>query len=105
MDSRTAQGRQPDPVAAGLATIRADMPLTYADIQAQAKQRGNVAYALVRRSLKGEPNCFYAIEGGHVVGTPFDQQLTAEVAQCMVAFGSGFVVFWPTPEGGGDAAH
>lgn len=105
MDSRTAQGQQHDPVAEGLATIKASMPRTYADIQAQAKARGNQAYALVRRSLKGEPNCFYAMEGGHVVGTPFDQHLTAEVAQYVVAFGGGFVTCWPLMDGGSDAAH
>jgi len=93
MDSRTAAA---DPVQAGLARIKADMPRTYADIQAQAAgPRGRATFALVRRALKGEPNCFYAAEGGHVVGTPFDLALTADVAAQVVQFGAGFIVMWP----------
>lgn len=97
MDNRTAAGQQGDAVAAGLALIKGRMPKTYADIQAQAAARGNEAFALVRRSLKGEPNCFYAIEAGHVVGAPFDH-LGADVDGLMALgtqFGIGFFTLWP----------
>ena len=97
MDKRTAAGQQLDPVQAGLATIKGRMPLTYADIQAQAAARGNEAFALVRRALKGEHNCFYAIEAGHVVGAPFDH-IDAETRQLVALgtqFGVGFFTLWP----------
>lgn len=100
MDNRTATGQQPDPVAAGLALIKARMPKTYADIQAQAAgPLGREAFALVRRALGGKPNCFYAIEGGHVVGTPFmDMEATlGELVTLNMAFGIGFMSVWPTP--------
>ena len=94
-------GRQRDPVATGLALIKGSMPKTYANIQEQATgPLGRAAFALVRRALKGEANCFYAIEGGHVVGTPFDRpDLTDAVAATMVRFGSGFLTMWPMAEG------
>ena len=81
------------------------MPKTYAAIQAQATGAlGREAFALVRRALKGQPNCFYAIEGGHVVGTPFvDMAATLqEVVTLGLMFGIGFMVVWPT--GGDDGA-
>lgn len=82
-------------VAAGLSLIKGRLPLTYAAIQSRAQQHGQGAFALVRRSLRGEPNCFYALEAGHVVGTPFNQVLTPDVAALMVQFETGFVVMWP----------
>jgi len=88
----------------GLALIKGRMPLTYADIQAQARVRGNSAFALVRRALAGQRNCFYAIEAGHVVGAPFDH-LGADVDGLMALgtqFGVGFFTLWPLAEG---AAH
>ncbi|MFD1709076.1 hypothetical protein FVQ98_14590 [Ottowia sp. GY511] len=103
MDSRTEQ-EQAAAVAKGLATIKAHMPQTYADIQAKAKgSLGNEAFALVRRSLRGEPNCFYAIEGGHVVGAPFMDMAAnlEEVITLGLAFGIGFMIVWPT----GGSAH
>lgn len=47
------------------------MPETYRAIQAKAGKIGNEAYALVKRGLRGEPNCFWASERGMVMGTPF----------------------------------
>ncbi len=101
MDNRTTEGQQADPVAAGLATIKASMPKTYADIQAQAAGAlGREAFALVRRGLAGKANCFYAIENGHVVGTPFmDMAATLEeVVTLGLAFGIGFMIVWPAGE-------
>lgn len=72
--------------------IKRFMPETYKSIQAKAAEVGNVAYEVVRRGLRGEANCFYAFEGGRVVGTPFSAgPLTAEVAAAMVTFGCAFV--------------
>mgnify|MGYP001563619524 CR=1 FL=1 len=84
-------------VEAQLALIRASMPLTYDEIRREAAgPRGRGTYGLVRRGLRGDANCFYACEGGHVVGAPFDQQnVNAEAALLMVQFGMGFLVMWP----------
>ncbi len=59
-------------VEAKVAEIKAYMPNVYASIQEKARHIGGQAYELVRRGLRGEPDCFYAIEGGRVVGTAFD---------------------------------
>ena len=94
-----------DPVMAQLAVIKACMPNTYASIQAQAKVMGNDAFALVRRAVRGEACCFYAVEAGHVVGTPFTgHPIMDDVARSMVQFGSTYVCIWPTQEVA-DGAH
>ena len=51
--------------------IKDYMPAVYAAIKARAEVVGNGAFELVRRGLRGEPGCFWALEGGRVVGTPF----------------------------------
>lgn len=93
-------------VEAAVATIKAQMPATYASIQAKAAELGPAAFAMVRRSLKGAPNLFWAMERGHVMGTPFsaDHPIAADVAQALVQFGAGSVVIWGQ-EGSGDGAH
>lgn len=80
---------------AGLARIKGEMPETYKSVKAKAAKVGQVAYALVRRSLRGEPGCFWACERGLVVGTPFnDQEIERDIAQLMVQFGATFVCIW-----------
>ena len=73
----------------GIAIIKAEMPNTLRKIEAA----GPGARALVRRALRGEPNCFWACERGHVVGTPFaiDHPLTPQVALTMVTYGCEYV--------------
>lgn len=91
---------QVNSVAETLHIIKTDMPSTYAAIQAHAAAHGNQAFALVRRALRGEANCFYALEAGHVVGTPFsDRTVTDEVAGLMVRFGVSFLIMWPAQPG------
>ena len=93
----TTQGQQVD-VGARVAEIRAHMPETYKAIQARAAEQGNEAYALVRRGLRGEPNCFYAMERGWVMGTPFNLPgLMGDVAVKLVGFGWSHMVMWPEP--------
>ena len=89
-------------VARLLAEIKGYMPETYKSIQAKAApaQLGNAAFSLVRRGLRGEPNCFYASEGGRTVGAPFahlDGGIMADVALAMVCFGSRHWVVWQQP--------
>lgn len=99
--------QQPGPqgdVEAALREIKTQMPDTYRSIQAKAGEIGKVAYGYVRRACAGQPNLFYAIERGRVAGTPFDKSdITADVAQCMVAFKCKSVVIWAMPQQDGAA--
>ncbi|MFC7408727.1 hypothetical protein [Hydrogenophaga atypica] len=114
MDTRTADkpGQQVD-VQARVQLIKAEMPETYKAIVVQAQMMGNEAYALVRRGLRGEANCFYAVERGHVVGTPFNlPDVQADMARFMVQFGCAFLVMWApvavaaaAGKGAADGAH
>jgi hypothetical protein len=92
-----------DKVTEGLHVIKTQMPMVYGAIQDKAEQIGKEAFAIVRKGLRGEPNCFYAFERGRVVGTPFSHgELTKDVAAMMVQFGVAFVCIWREP--GADAA-
>lgn len=76
--------------------IKQFMPETYKAIQAKAGQIGNKAYHLVRRGLSGERNCFWAMEGGYVMGTPFDlADVQSDVAWAMVSFGCAYACIFP----------
>lgn len=99
MDTWTAEKEaQAAKVAEGLALIKTQMPRVYGHIQEKAKEIGNLAFALVRRGLAGHPNCFYAFERGHVVGTPFSHgPLPDAVAAQMVQFDMAFVALWACP--------
>lgn len=89
-----------------IAMIKASMPAVYEAVQAKAAEIGREAFALVRRGARGEPNCFYAFEGGRVVGTPFDGDVPPDVAQLIVRFGTTFLCMWPaTAKEGVDGAH
>ena len=78
-----------------IAEIKAHMPEVYKSIQAKAAEIGKPAYALVRRGLRGEANCFYAFEAGRVVGTPFTlPDVSRDIAQYMVTFGVSHVSVW-----------
>jgi hypothetical protein len=75
--------------------IKQAMPETYKAIQAKAATVGNNAYRWVRKGLSGEPNFFWAMECGHVMGTPFTVAgIQNDVAATMVEFGVGFVVMF-----------
>jgi hypothetical protein len=101
MDTRTAAG-QVDQAEVQVQLIKEYMPKVHAAIRAKSAEIGKEAFALVRRGARGEPDCFYAFEGGRVVGTPFCQAVTADVAVLMVEFGVGFVCVWPLAAGKGD---
>lgn len=85
-------------VEAQIAEIKQYMPETYKSIKERAYQVGNDTYTLVRRGLRGEPNCFYAIEHGRVMGAPFAVSgVTDLIARQMVEFGCAYVCIWPVP--------
>lgn len=73
--------------------IKRFMPEVYGVI----RERG--AYDLVRRGLRGEANCFYALEGGRVVGTPFTLAVQADVAANMVQWGCSYLCILPEARG------
>lgn len=86
-----------------IAEIKAHMPETYKAIQDRVNgvvvqesggpvetvpAYGKAVFALVRRGLRGEPNCFWAMECGRVVGTPFNlPDVMTYTAKSMVEFG------------------
>lgn len=82
-----------------ISEIKQHMPGVYAAIKRKAALIGDEAYQLVRRGLRGEPRCFYAIEGGRVVGTPFDikhyDMVVTSIA--LLEFGQADVCIWPEP--------
>jgi len=89
-------------IEVGIAAIKAHMPEVYASIRAQSDLIGKGAFALVRRGLKGETNCFYASERGRVVGTPFTGPhlgLMIDVSNLMVEFGVKHVAMWGSIDG------
>lgn len=54
------------------ASLRDSMPKTAEWVDRMRVQLGAAhVNEQIRLSLKGEPGHFYAIEGGHVLGTPF----------------------------------
>ena len=99
--------RTTDEVEAIKRTIKAHMPETYKAILQRSADTdlGRDAFALVTRGLRGEPNCFYALERGHVVGTPFNlPNVTPELASVIVRFGCSFLVMW-APDTYKEPAH
>ena len=80
-----------------LQVIKARMPNVRQSIEDKAAQIGPEAYALVRRGLRGEPGCFYALEAGHVMGTPFGRTdpRMQQLAQFLVRFGCAYVCIFP----------
>lgn len=92
-------------------TIKDHMPETYKAIVEKAGKIGNEAYRFVREGLKGQPNRFYAMERGWVVGTPFDVPgVNDELARVILQFGCTFMIMW-APEaqqleqGAADGTH
>lgn len=85
-------------VAERLEIIKRHMPNVLACIQDRAQHYGTEVYALVRRGLRGEPGCFYGIEGGYVMGTPMgldQQQVFQDHARFIVRFGCAHLCVWP----------
>jgi len=80
--------------------MRESMPETAAFVD---RMRAEMGEAHVKRCLqlamKGEPGHFYAIEGGHVTGTPFPAGTPiAEDQARAVLWGCKFAAFMAKPE-------
>lgn len=104
MDSRTLQTQQGAADEAKrkeletLALIKTAMTETYASIQKKAQQSGNAVFTLVRHGIRGKANCFWAMEAGYVVGTPFSSHSAQAVAaQALVRFGCAHVCIIAEP--------
>lgn len=83
-------------VSGMITEIKDYMPAVYDAIKARSVLVGNGAFELVRRGLRGESGCFFAIEGGRVVGTPFyDHPVMSQVGRAIVEFGCAYVCIWP----------
>lgn len=92
-------------VAAKIEEIKGFMPETYKSIQARAAAGESDTFNLVRRGLRGEPNCFYALERGRVVGAPFNHPVMDEVAANMVQWGCSYVCIFPSNPKGTHGTH
>lgn len=105
------------------ASMRDAMPLTADWVDKKRAEWGrDHVNDCVRRAMAGEPGYFYAIEAGHVLGTPWPvgaavegspfpvQQVKGRTVQewqrAAVLFGAAFVAFLREPVQGGDSgAH
>lgn len=102
MNQRTSQPAQ-------RLDLRQQMPETAKWVEDKRQEYGaDHVNACIRRALKGEPGLFYAIEAGHVLGTPFpathpmcDWQKYAVATACKFA---GFMAT-PAEVGGVDGTH
>lgn len=111
----TSQQRSPQQVDAELDVIKRHMPETYKAIRSKAVEIGREAFRFVRQGVGGQPNRFYAVEGGRVVGTPFDLPgVSDEIARLTVQFGISFLIMWGPElqqlpridgQGGADGTH
>ncbi len=96
--------KTPEQVAEVLQVIKTKMPNTYEAVRAKADEIGSQAYSWVRAGIRGEPNRFYAVEAGYVVGTPFaGHRIEAQVAALMCNFGTDYVCIWPSAKSGAQA--
>jgi len=88
--------------------LRQHMPETAKWVDQKRQELGaEFVNGCIRRALKGEPGLFYALERGHVLGTPFpathpiaDSQTYAITMGCSFA---GFIATPATPGGSNGA--
>jgi len=86
-------------VAQQVAEIKATMPGIYQLILDKAEDIGRPAYSLVRRSLAGEPNCFFAWDKRRAIGTPFSSPgVMHDTMRFMAEFGSPLGAIWANVE-------
>lgn len=53
-------------------SMRETMPMTSEYVDRLRREMGHqYVNEMIRRAMAGEPGCFYAIENGRVLGTPF----------------------------------
>lgn len=89
--------------------LRQHMPETAKWVDQKRQELGaEFVNGCIRRALKGEPGFFYAMERGHVLGTPFPAtHPVAKDQEYAVTMGCSFAGFIATPAapGGNDGTH
>lgn len=99
-DEAVADAPAVDPAKAAIELIKSRMPEVYASVKRKAAEIGNVAFELVRRGARGEPGCFYAVERGVAVGTPWPVEVPTDVAALVARYGAPVLVMWGGQPGG-----
>ncbi len=79
--------------------LRNDMPETAKWVDAKRKEHGaEFVNTCIRRAMKGEPGYFYAMEAGHVLGTPWPAaNPVGQYHQCYFTMGGTFAGFLADP--------
>lgn len=82
--------------------LRAAMP-TVASLVDERRQRDGVQWVngCIKRAMAGEPNQFYAFEGGQVLGTPFTPDFDPVIDSCIrmsIAWGGKYAMVMRNPE-------
>lgn len=87
--------------------LRQQMPETSKWVDAKRGEYGkDYVNDCIRRALKGEPGLFYAMERGHVLGTPFPAtHPIARDQDFAITTGCSFAGFIATPPGAANGAH
>ncbi|WPG35146.1 hypothetical protein [Variovorax sp. EBFNA2] len=85
--------------AAKKVDMRSAMPKTASMVDMRRAEWGKeYVHAMIKRGVAGEPNCFYAAEAGHTLGTPFAGPIAEDVAWHMVTFGVDAMCFFQAPK-------
>ena len=81
--------------------MRLQMPETAKWVEGRRAEWGKAhVNDCIKRAMAGEPGLFYAIERGHVLGTPFPAtHAIAADQQVAVQLGCSFAAFMAQPEG------
>lgn len=78
--------------------LRAEMPKVARMVDRMRDQLGaEWVNGRIAAAQKGEPDQFYAVEAGHIVGTPFtlDAALNESLRVCFMVGGAGAVIRQP----------
>jgi hypothetical protein len=80
--------------------LRAQMPETAVFVDSKRSEFGaEFVNTCIKQALAGKPGRFYAMENGHVLGTPFPATHPMGKFQGLALFtGSKFAAFMATPE-------
>lgn len=80
--------------------LKRQMPETAKWVEARRAEWGKVhVNDCIRQALAGKPNQFYAVENGHVLGTPFATAIHGEAVDLMTKFGGVGVWMMRRPDG------
>lgn len=79
--------------------LRQTMPETAKWVEGKRKEHGaDFVNSCIRRAMKGEPGLFYAMERGHILGTPFaGSDVRDRYINIAVVTGCTFAGFIATP--------